>query len=92
MKPLGNFVLIAKKAVEEKTPGGIIIPDMAKERPQWGTVRSIGPGKMGDDGVRVPMELAPDDEVLFSKFHGSELKVDDEDCLLVEESKVFASR
>jgi chaperonin GroES len=74
---------------EKKTAGGIIIPDTAKEKPQEGKVVAAGPGKMGDDGKRIPMDLKKGDRVLFAKYAGSEIKVDGVEHIFMREDDIL---
>lgn len=77
---------------EEKTRGGIILPDTAKDRPQEGEVIAVGPGRILDNGERAAVEIKKGDRVIFSKYGGTEVKIDDEDYLIVRESDVLAIR
>lgn len=89
VKPLNDRVLVKRVASEEKSAGGIIIPDTAKEKPQEGEVVAVGPGKMdGDD--RVPMSVKAGDRVLFGKYAGNEIAVGGEDHILLREDEIFA--
>jgi chaperonin GroES len=88
-RPLGDRVVIKRIDEEAKTKGGIIIPDTAKEKPQEGEVVAVGPGAWDEDGKRVPMDLKAGDRILFGKWSGSEVKVDDEDLLIMKESDVL---
>ncbi|MGD9310963.1 MAG: co-chaperone GroES, partial [Desulfosarcina sp.] len=76
VKPLNDRVLVVRVEEEQKTKGGIIIPDTAKEKPMEGEVVGAGPGKLGDNGKRTPLDIKPGDRVLFSKYAGSEIKID----------------
>ena len=89
-RPLHDRVLIKVLDSEEKTAGGIIIPDTAKEKPQEGEVVAVGPGRVGDDGSRIPMELAKGDRVIYSKFAGTEYKDGDDELLILRESDILA--
>ena len=89
IKPLNDRVLVLRTEQEEKTIGGIIIPDTAKEKPQEGKVVAAGPGKMGDDGKRIPMELKKGDRVLFAKYAGSEIKVDGVEHIFMREDDIL---
>jgi len=82
IKPLNDRILALRVDEEQKTSGGIIIPDTAKEKPQEGKVMAAGPGKMGDDGQRVAMEVKVGDRILFSKYGGTEIKIDGVEHLL----------
>ena len=91
LKPLGDRVIVER--VEEdvqKTPGGIIIPDTAKEKPQKGKVIAVGDGKKDDNGKRIPVDLAVGDVVIFGKYSGSEVKIDNKEYLIMHESDVMA--
>jgi chaperonin GroES len=90
MKPLANRVIIRPLEAEQKTAGGIIIPDNAKEKPQKGEVVAVGPGKVADDGRIISMCLKKGDKVLYGKYSGSEVTMDGEDYLIVLESDVLA--
>ena len=90
IKPLADRVIIEPSAAEEKTSGGIIIPDTAKEKPQEGKVVSVGLGKRGDDGKRIPPEVKKGDRVLFSKYAGTEIKLEDIEHLMINESEIMA--
>jgi chaperonin GroES len=89
-RPLGDRVLI--KALEdfEQKVGGIIIPDTAKERPQKGEVVAAGDGRRTDEGKRVALEVKPGDKILFGKYSGTEIRLDDEDYLILSESEILA--
>ena len=89
-RPLGNFVVLKPVEGEDQmTSGGIYIPDTAKERPQEGEVVAVGPGKLTDDGNRIPMELTVGDIVVYRKYAGSEYKEGDIDYLVVSEEEVL---
>ena len=88
LRPLGDRVLIRFIEGEEKV-GSIIIPDTAKEKPQEGKVVAAGPGKMGEDGKRIPMELKKGDRVLFSKYAGSEIKIDGVEHIFMREDDIL---
>ena len=88
-RPLHDRVLIEVLDSDEKTSGGIIIPDTAKEKPQEGTVVAAGPGKLTDDGKRVPMEISVGDVVIYSKYAGTEYKQGDVDYLVLREDDVL---
>jgi chaperonin GroES len=89
IKPLNDRVLVLRVEEEQKSAGGIIIPDTAKEKPQEGKVVATGPGKMGDDGKRVPLEVKVGDRILFSKYAGSEIKVDDVEHIFMKEEDIL---
>jgi chaperonin GroES len=88
-RPLGDRVVIRRVEEEAKTKGGIIIPDTAKEKPQEGEVIAVGPGARDEDGKRVPMDVKVGDRILFGKWSGSEVKLDDEDLLIMKESDIL---
>ena len=89
IRPMNDRILVVRVEEEKKTAGGIIIPDTAKEKPQEGKVMAAGPGKMGDDGKRVPMELKKGDRVLFSKYAGSEIKIDGVEHIFMREDDIL---
>jgi len=90
VRPLNDRVLVLRVAEEQKSAGGIIIPDTAKEKPLEGKIVSAGPGKMGDDGKRVPLEVKKGDRILFSKYSGTEIKVDGVEHLFMREEDILA--
>ena len=89
IKPLGDRILVRRIKEEERTKGGIIIPDTAKEKPQEGKVVSIGKGKYGDDGKLIPIEVKAGDKILFGKYSGSEFKHEGEDLLILREDDIL---
>ncbi|HWF01816.1 MAG TPA: co-chaperone GroES [Caulobacteraceae bacterium] len=88
-RPLGDRVLVRRVEEEEKTKGGIIIPDTAKEKPQEGEVIAVGPGARDDQGHVHALELKAGDRILFGKWSGSEIKLEGEDLLIMKESDVL---
>jgi chaperonin GroES len=90
IKPLNDRVLVLRVDPEPKTKGGIIIPDTAKEKPQEGKVVAVGPGKMGEDGNRIPPEVKPGDRILFSKYAGNEIRIDDLEHVVMREDEILA--
>jgi chaperonin GroES len=90
VKPLADRVVVRPLGAEEKTAGGIIIPDSAKEKPQKGEVVAVGPGKASDTGEKVAMELKNGDKVLYGKYSGTEVTIEGEDYLIMRESDVLA--
>jgi chaperonin GroES len=91
LRPCGDRVLVKPNVEEEKTAGGIVLPDTAKERPQWGEVVAIGAGKWDESGKnRIPMEVKVGDKVVFAKYGGTEVKVDGEEYLILRESDILA--
>jgi chaperonin GroES len=89
LKPLDDRIVIKQSDAEEKTSGGIILPDAAREKPQIGTVVAIGPGKILDDGKRGNMSLKKKDEVIYSKYMGSDVEIDGEKYIILRESDVL---
>lgn len=90
IRPLGDRVVVKPIQREEVTKSGIVLPDTAKEKPQRGQVIAVGPGRMTDEGKRLPMEVKVGDEVLFAKYAGTELKIDEEDYLILSEKDILA--
>jgi chaperonin GroES len=90
LKPLGDRLIVRAIEEEETTASGIVLPDTAKEKPQKGKVLAVGDGKLDDDGKRIPLDVSEGDEVLYSKYGGTEIKVDGEDLLVLRESDVLA--
>ena len=88
-RPLGDRVLVRRVEEEQKTRGGIIIPDTAKEKPQEGEVIAVGPGGRDEDGERIEMDVKPGDRILFGKWSGSEVRIDGEDLLIMKESDIL---
>jgi chaperonin GroES len=88
-RPLHDRVVIKRIDQEEKTAGGIIIPDTAKEKPMEGEVVSVGPGARGEDGKLHPLDVKPGDRVLFGKWSGTEVKIGAEELLIVKESDIM---
>lgn len=90
LKPLGDRVLVKRSdEMEEKTAGGLIIPDTAKEKPQRGKVVGVGQGTMKDDGTRTPLDVKEGDDILFGKYSGNEIKIDNEELLIMHESDIL---
>jgi chaperonin GroES len=90
LKPLGSRVVVEPIEENEVTAGGIVLPETAKEKPQKGTVLSVGPGDRDEDGKRIPMDVAVNDTVLFAKYGGTEIKVDGKKLLILRESDLLA--
>lgn len=90
LKPLNDRVLVKRLESEEKTAGGLYIPDTAKEKPSKGQVVAVGPGKMDDNGKRIPLSVKNGDEVLFNKYAGTEVKLDGVDHLVMREEDILA--
>jgi len=89
IRPLQDRILVKRLEEPEAKKGGIIIPDTAKEKPQEGQVIAVGPGRLADDGKRIPMEVKAGDKILFGKYSGSEVKVADEEHLIMREEDVL---
>ncbi len=89
LKPLQDRILVRRLEEKEVKKGGIIIPDTAKEKPQEGEVVAVGPGKMGKEGKREPMDVKVGDKILFGKYSGSEVKLGDEELLIMREEDVL---
>jgi chaperonin GroES len=90
LQPLGDRVVVKPGENEKKTKGGIIIPDTAKEKPQEGEIVAVGPGRMNDEGKRIAMEVKIGDKVIYSKYGGSEIKIDDIEMMILRESDILA--
>ena len=90
IQPLGDRVLVKPLETEEKTKGGIVLPDTAKEKPQEGEVIAVGSGRTLEDGKIVPLEVKKGDKVLFSKYGGTEVKLDGEEHLIMKEDDILA--
>ncbi|MCK4325368.1 co-chaperone GroES, partial [bacterium] len=88
IKPLGDRVLVRQIEEEEVKKGGIIIPDTAKEKPQRGEIKAVGPGKRNDEGKVIPLQVKVGDKVLFSKYGGTEVKIDGEEYLIMREDDI----
>ena len=90
VKPLGNRVLVQVKEGEEKTKGGIYIPQTAQEKTQYGIIEAVGPGKKNDKGDLIPMDVKVGDEIIYDKYAGTQIKIDDKDYLLVSSDDILA--
>jgi chaperonin GroES len=90
LQPLGDRLIVEVLEEEEMTVSGIVLPDTAKEKPQRGRVLAVGPGARNEKGDHVPMDIAKDDEVVFSKYGGTEIKLGTDDVLILRESDVLA--
>jgi len=90
LQPLGDRVVVQREASEERTAGGIVLPDTAKDKPARGTVISVGNGKLLEDGTRGAMQVKVGDRVVFSSYAGEAFKVEDEELLLMREDDIFA--
>lgn len=90
LKPLGDRVVVKVASEEEKTAGGIYLPDTAKEKPQKGEIVAVGPGKMLESGQRAPVQVKVGDKVVYSKYGGTEVKVGGEEFMLLREDDIYA--
>jgi chaperonin GroES len=90
IKPLGDRVVVKALEREEKTKSGIVLPDTAKEKPQEGKIVAVGTGKLLENGQRVPLDVKEGDKVVFSKYGGTEIKIDGQDYLILSERDVLA--
>jgi chaperonin GroES len=90
LRPLGDRVVIKPTPREEMTKSGIVLPDTAKEKPQEGEIIAAGPGKIGDDGKREPMDVSVGQKVLYAKYAGTEFKVEDDELLIVSQKDILA--
>ena len=91
LKPLSNRVLVKAEEAEDTTASGIILPDTAKEKPQIGTIISVGPGKLNEAGDVIKMTLKKNDKVLYGKYSGTEVNIKGEDLLIMKESDILAT-
>ena len=89
LRPLQDRILVKRVEEAQKTKGGIIIPDSAKEKPAEGEVIAVGAGKIGDDGKNIPLEIKKGDRILFSKYGGTEVNIDDDEFLIMREDDVL---
>ena len=92
LDPLADRVVVKPSTKEEVTKGGIVIPDTAKEKPQEGEVVAVGPGKMTEDGKRIPLDVKVGDIVIYAKYGGTEIKEGDEDLIILRESDILAKK
>jgi chaperonin GroES len=90
IRPLGDKILVKRLEAEEKTAGGIVLPDTAKEKPKRGTVQAVGDGKLLDSGERSQLQVAKGNQVIFSSYSGTEIKVDGEEYLIIDEGDILA--
>lgn len=90
LKPLGDHVLVKPLSKEEKTQGGIILPDTAKEKPQAGEVVAVGPGRLLENGTRVQPEVKVGDKVIYAKYGGTEIKLESDEYLILREADILA--
>ena len=92
LQPLADRILVKPIEKEEMTKSGIYLPDTAKEKPQEGEVIAVGPGKMSEDGKRIAMDVKVGDTVIYAKYGGTEIKVDDEELIILRESDILAKK
>ncbi len=92
LQPLADRLVVKPIAKEEVTKGGIYLPDTAKEKPQEGEVIAVGPGRVTDDGKRIAMDVKVGDRVIYSKYGGSEIKIDDVEMIILRESDILAKK
>ena len=90
IRPLQDRVLVKRIEAEEQVRGGIIIPDTAKEKPQQAEVIAVGPGKVNDEGKRSPVDVKAGDKILIGKYSGSEIRIDEEDFVILREDEILA--
>ncbi len=90
IQPLGDRVVIKPTPREEVSRGGIVLPDTAKEKPQEGKIIAVGPGRLTEDGNRIAMEVKKGDKVIYSKYAGTEFKLDDEELIIMREGDILA--
>ena len=89
IRPLNDRILVLRESEARKSPGGIIIPDTAKEKPQRGRVVAVGPGKLGEDGKRMPLDVRVGDRILFGKYAGNDIRLDDVEHVMMREDDVL---
>lgn len=92
IRPLGDKVLVKSAEEEEKTAGGILLPDTAKKKPQEGVVLAVGPGKIADDGKTIPMHVKKGDRVIYSKYGGTEITINGQEMLILDQDQIYATR
>jgi len=92
IEPLGDRVVIKPTAKEEVSKGGIVLPDTAQEKPQEGKIIAVGPGRLSEDGKRIAMEVKKGDKVIYSKYAGTEFKLDNEELVIMREGDILAKR
>jgi len=92
LQPLADRLVVRPIEREEVTKGGIVLPDTAKEKPQEGEVLAIGPGRLSEDGKRIAMDVKVGDRVIYAKYGGAEIRIDDEELVILRESDVLAKR
>ncbi len=92
IEPLGDRVVIKPTAKEDVSRGGIVLPDTAKEKPQEGKIVAVGPGRVTEEGTRIAMEVKKGDKVIYSKYAGTEFKLDDEELVIMREGDILAKK
>jgi chaperonin GroES len=92
LEPLGDRLVVRPIAKEEVTKSGIVLPDTAKEKPQEGEVLAVGPGRLNDEGQRIPMDIKVGDIIIYAKYGGSEIKIDNEELIILREADVLAKK
>ena len=92
LQPLADRLVVKPTEKEEVTKGGIVIPDTAKEKPQEGEILAVGPGRLSDDGKRIAMEVKVGDRVIYAKYGGTEIKIEDEELVILRESDILAKK
>jgi len=92
LQPLADRLVVKPTEREEVTKGGIVLPDTAKEKPQEGKVLAVGPGRLSDDGKRIAMDVKVGDRVIYAKYGGTEIKIEDEELVILRESDILAKK
>jgi len=92
LQPLADRVIVKPIEKEEMTKGGIVLPDTAKEKPQEGEVIAVGPGRLSEDGKRIAIDIKVGDKVIYTKYGGTEIKIEDEELVILRESDILAKR
>jgi len=92
LKPMADRVVVKPIEKEEVTKGGIVLPDTAKEKPQEGEVMAVGPGRLSEDGKRIALDVKVGDRVIYAKYGGTEIKIDDEELVILRESDILATK
>jgi chaperonin GroES len=92
LQPMGDRLVVKPMQSEEKTKSGIYLPDTAKEKPQEGKVIAVGPGRVTDEGKRIAMDVEVGDTIIYTKYGGSEIKIDDEELIIMRESDILAKK
>lgn len=92
IEPLGDRVVIKPTPQEDVSKGGIVLPDTAKEKPQEGKIIAVGPGRLTEEGTRIAMEVKKGDKVIYSKYAGTEFKIDDEELVIMREGDILAKK